>query len=263
MFSLKSFVLAGGLAALADAHMIMRMPAPYTSPAVSSSPLDPSGSNFPCQSTGGAFEGTPTKMEKGSKQQLGFTGSAVHGGGSCQVSITYDEKPNAQSSFKVIKSIQGGCPARNTAGNLPANPDGAAPDTYEFTIPEDIPSGKATIAWTWFNKIGNREFYMNCAPVEISGSGGSEAGLAALPDMLVANIASMGTCATTEGTDIEFPNPGSDVETAEGTVNLGPPTGQCAAGGGKGGSSGGSATAAPAGGATPAARLRRSAHFRV
>ncbi|KAH6637039.1 hypothetical protein F5144DRAFT_204571 [Chaetomium tenue] len=265
MFSLKSFVLAGGLAALADAHMMMRIPAPYTSPAISSSPIDAGGANFPCQSTGGAYEGTPTQMEKGSKQQLGFTGSAVHGGGSCQVSITYDEKPDKKSSFKVIKSIQGGCPARNTPGNLPDNPSGDAPDTYEFIIPEDIPSGKATIAWSWFNKVGNREFYMNCAPVEITGSGGSEAGLAALPDMLVANIASMGTCATEANTDVKFPNPGADVETAEGDVKLAPPTGECAASGGSGGGSGsgGSATAAPAGGATPAARVRRGVHFRV
>ncbi|KAK3299399.1 uncharacterized protein B0H64DRAFT_318137 [Chaetomium fimeti] len=264
MFSLKSFVLAGGLIALADAHMKLRVPTPYSSPPITSSPIDAGGANYPCQTDGNDYVGEPTKMEKGSKQELGFTGSAVHGGGSCQVSITYDEKPNAQSSFKVLKSIQGGCPARGVAGNIePEAPEGDAPDTYEFMIPEDIPSGKATIAWTWFNKIGNREFYMNCAPVEISGSGGSEAGLAALPDMLIANIAQAGTCKTAEGSDIEFPNPGSDVETAEGDVKLAPPDGECAAAGGSGGSggsSGGSATAAPGGAATPAVRGR---HFRV
>ncbi|KAK4147259.1 uncharacterized protein C8A04DRAFT_9230 [Dichotomopilus funicola] len=255
MFTLKSFVMAYGLAAVADAHMLLRLPAPYTSPAIQSSPLAADGSNFPCQSTGGPFQGTPTKMAKGSKQQLGFTGSAVHGGGSCQVSITYDKNPTKDSSFKVIHSIIGGCPARNTAGNLPPNPDGAAPDTYDFTIPDDIPSGEATLAWSWVNKIGNREFYMNCAPVTIDGEGGSESALAALPDMFVANIASQGTCATKEGVDTEYPNPGKSVEKAPGAA-LGPPVGECGAS--SGGGSGGSATASASPAGTPAARFRRA-----
>jgi len=33
-------------------------------------------------------------------------------------------------------------------------------DTYSFTIPTSLPTGTATIAWTWFNKVGNREMYM-------------------------------------------------------------------------------------------------------
>ncbi|KAH6845567.1 hypothetical protein B0I37DRAFT_380562 [Chaetomium sp. MPI-CAGE-AT-0009] len=259
MFSLKSFVVAAGLAAIADAHITMRIPAPYTSPGITSSPLEPSGANFPCQSTGGDYQGTPTKMEKGSKQPLAFTGTVVHGGGSCQISITYDEKPNAESSFKVLKSWEGGCPSRTETGNIePADASAPTPDEYEFTIPNDIPSGKATIAWTWFNNVGNREMYMNCAPVEISGDGGSESALAGLPDMMIANIAQAGTCATKASTDLKFPNPGSEVEEKPG-ANLAPPTGECAASGGSGGS-GGSATAAAGGAATPAVRGR---HFRL
>jgi len=257
MLTLKSLIMAGGLA-LVEAHMRLRLPAPFTSPEDKPGPLLPDGSNFPCQTNGGPFQGTATKMDKGSKQQLGFTGSAVHGGGSCQVSITYDENPTAQSSFKVIHSIQGGCPARNTPGNLPDNADAPAPDTYEFTIPEDIPSGKATLAWTWVNKVGNREFYMACAPIEIGGSGGSESALAALPDMMVANIKQGGTCATSEGVAIEYPNPGKSVETAPG-AKLGPPTGQCGAASGSGsGSTPASASAAAGSAATPAVRGRRA-----
>ncbi|KAK3900672.1 hypothetical protein C8A05DRAFT_17043 [Staphylotrichum tortipilum] len=228
MFFPKAFLVAGGLASVSQAHMLLRIPAPYSSPALQNGPLAPDGSNFPCQSTGGAFTGTPTKMAKGSTQKMGFTGQAVHSGGSCQISITYDEAPNKQSSFKVIHSIQGGCPARNVNGNAGNDPAAAAVDEYEFTIPEGIPNGKATLAWSWLNKGGNREFYMNCAPIEISGAEGSQATLAALPDMLVANIAPGGTCATTEGIDIEFPNPGASVETNPG-AKLGPPTGQCGA----------------------------------
>jgi hypothetical protein len=253
MMFTQAFIIAA-LASLSEAHMTLRLPAPF--PGVISSPIEPDGSNYPCQMK--VTGGTPTKMEKGSKQQLGFTGSAVHGGGSCQVSITYDEAPNAQSSFKVIHSIEGGCPARNTPGLLPDNPTGPAPDTYDFTIPDDLPSGKAVLAWTWFNKVGNREFYMNCAPIEISGGGGSESALAALPDMMIANIPQGGTCKTAEGKDIKFPNPGKSVESNGGA--MGPPEGECKGGASGSGSGSGSATPAAGAGAaaTPAVRGRRA-----
>ena len=260
MIFTQAFIVAA-LASLSEAHMTLRLPAPF--PGVINSPINADGSNYPCQMK--VTGGTPTKMEKGSKQQLGFTGSAVHGGGSCQVSITYDETPNAQSSFKVIHSIQGGCPARNTPGLAPGNENSVAKDTYEFTVPKDLPSGKAVLAWTWFNKVGNREFYMNCAPIEISGSGGSESALAALPDMMIANIPQGGTCKTAENLDIQFPNPGKSVENNGG--NMGPPTGECKGGSGSGSSSGsgsgsGSGSATPAAGAgaaaTPAVRGRRA-----
>lgn len=235
MYFTKTFLVAGGLASVSQAHMLLRTPAPYTSPQLQNGPLAADGSNFPCQSTGGAFTGTATKMEKGATQKMSFTGSAVHGGGSCQISITYDAQPNKQSSFKVIHSIQGGCPARNAAGNIGNDPNAPAPDEYEFKIPDDIPNGKATLAWSWMNKIGNREFYMNCAPIEITGKEGSQSALAALPDMLVANIAPS-TCATVEGVDVEYPNPGKSVETNPG-AKLGAPTGQCGVSGGAAGNS--------------------------
>jgi hypothetical protein len=255
MFFSKTFLVASGLAAVSQAHMLLRTPAPYTSPSLQNGPLAPDGSNFPCQAGAGAsYAGTATKMEKGSTQKMSFTGQAVHSGGSCQISITYDAQPNAQSSFKVIHSIQGGCPARGVNGNAGSDSSAKAPDEYEFTIPDDIPNGKATLAWSWLNKGGNREFYMNCAPIEISGPEGSESALASLPDMLVANIAPGGTCATTEGVDIEFPNPGKSVETFPGAA-LGPPTGQCGASG-AGNSSGSAGAAKRATG--PAIRGRRA-----
>lgn len=229
MFFAKSVIAASGLIALGQGHMLLRVPAPYTSPALQLGPLDPSGSNYPCQALAGTrFAGTPTVMAKGSTQKMGFTGSAVHGGGSCQISLTYDNPPTRQSAFKVIHSIQGGCPARGVAGNAPADPNAVAKDTYDFTIPEDIPAGNATLAWSWVNKVGNREFYMNCAPVAITGPGGSRAALAALPDMFIANIAPHAGCKTPEGVDIQYPNPGKSVETNPGS-KLGPPVGSCGA----------------------------------
>lgn len=50
-------------------------------------------------------------MAVGSQQTLSFTGSAVHGGGSCQLSLTKDLKPTKDTDFRVILSIEGGCPA--------------------------------------------------------------------------------------------------------------------------------------------------------
>lgn len=60
----------------------------------------------------------------------------------------------------VIHSIEGGCPA-NVDGNLPADPNGDGASTFQFSIPDGINPGDYVLAWTWFNKIGNREMYMN------------------------------------------------------------------------------------------------------
>ena len=72
-------------------------------------------------------------------------GSAIHNGGSCQLSISED----GGSSWKVIKSFMGNCPA--SAGGV----------SMSVTIPKDVKSGDVLFAWTWNNNTGNREFYMN------------------------------------------------------------------------------------------------------
>ena len=75
---------------------------------------------------------------------LSLEGSAIHEGGSCQLSISED----GGSTFKVIKSFMGNCPA-------------AAGVTLNVDIPKDVKSGDVVFAWTWNNNTGNREFYMN------------------------------------------------------------------------------------------------------
>ncbi|KAK1655401.1 hypothetical protein BDP81DRAFT_388336 [Colletotrichum phormii] len=248
-------IVAFGLATLASAHMKMSSPVPYDNANLDNSPLEADGSNFPCKSSSYNAAGASNVYAQGATGDLAFIGSAVHGGGSCQVSITYDAKPDKNSVWKVIKSIEGGCPAKNTAGNLGDNANQAGKDTYDFTIPKDIPAGNGTIAWTWFNKVGNREMYMNCGPVTITGDAGSKTSYEALPDMLVANI---NDCKTTDSMDLKFPNPGSSVDNfSSGTLAELPDTAACQAlkaGGGSGGGSTGSpapSSTAGNGGAAP------------
>ncbi|KAM0172819.1 hypothetical protein ACHAPC_010635 [Botrytis cinerea] len=260
MFS-KASIVAFALATVSNAHMIMTNPIPYGVDSLNSSPLALDGSDFPCKQRTGVYEvTTQNTMDLGGSYDLAFKGSAVHGGGSCQVSITYDENPTASSTFKVIHSIIGGCPMKNIAGNNGDNANAIDPDTYNFTIPTTLPTGKATLAWTWFNKVGNREMYMNCAPVTLTGGSSKrsdliardQAAFNALPDMFTANIDN-GGCSTKDSTDLVFPNPGDSVDYDEGsTTATAGPTGSCAT------AAGGAATAKPTGtgtgtGATSAA----------
>jgi hypothetical protein len=228
---------AAGFSAV-HAHMLMNIPIPYGKSSLNNSPLNGDGSDYPCKQRGGVYnaEGANTVMPVGSTQQLAFKGSAVHGGGSCQISVTYDKNPTKDSVFKVIHSIIGGCPAKNVDGNLPSDPNGGGAGTYSFQIPKDLPPGEVTLAWTWFNKVGNREMYMNCAPVTITGSGGSKSAFNSLPDMFKANIGN--GCSTVPNKDVDFPNPGQAISKFGGSPPV-PPTGTCPAGNGSGSSSSG------------------------
>lgn len=209
MFS-KAFAVLG-LASAASAHIVMTNPVPYGDP--SNAPLDGSGSDFPCK--GLSPDGsTPNTYKAGSTQQLAFKGTAVHGGGSCQVSVTTDKNPTEQSQWKVIKSIEGGCPAQDQSGNMGDNADAEIPYKYDFKIPEEMPEGDYVFAWTWFNKVGNREMYMNCASVEVTGGNGDESFLNDLPDMFVANVGN--ECTTEDSIDLVFPDPGQAVEKLNG-----------------------------------------------
>ncbi|KAG6004172.1 hypothetical protein E4U21_001352 [Claviceps maximensis] len=253
----KNFALAS-LANLAGAHMLLSNPVPFNKASLTSAPLDgKSGSDFPCKFNGayGPSPGdTSNVYAQGSTQKLEFIGQATHGGGSCQVSVTTDVKPTKNSVWKVIKSIQGGCVAKNTPGNMGNDPKAKDPFTYDFTIPKDLASGNYTLAWTWFNRIGNREMYMNCAPVSITGSGGSQSFLNSLPDMFVANVGN--GCETVENFDVVFPDPGKDVDNfggpnmslkpgdaIKGNCKVGAPP-SAAAAGGNGGTSQSAATPA-------------------
>jgi len=170
--SLVAFATALLSARAVTAHMKIAHPIPFSAATLSNAPLAADGSDFPCKML--YDEPTPdvlaqNTMSIGAPQTLSFMGSAVHGGGSCQISITSDLKPTKASVWKVIHSIEGGCPA-NTDGNLPADPNGSGASTFQFNIPAGFAPGRYTLAWIWFNRIGNREMYMNCAPIVVQGA---------------------------------------------------------------------------------------------
>lgn len=179
-----------------------------------SSPLAGSGSNYPCK----GYQHDPNQApaatyNAGDTYNMTLTGSAIHGGGSCQLALSYDHG----ETFRVIKSIVGGCPDKLS---------------YDFTIPSYAPDGEALFAWTWQNKVGNREFYMDCAVVQVvSGHAGhhkKQSSFDELPGIWKADLQSINNCVTIEGENPVYPNPGPDVEYGDGMDISSPPSpGDC------------------------------------
>ncbi|KAH8727420.1 hypothetical protein GQ44DRAFT_788926 [Phaeosphaeriaceae sp. PMI808] len=194
------------------AHMILKHPIPYGNATLNSSPLSSSGLDFPCKLREGVYELSQMNYwVAGEAQTVRFKGTAVHGGGSCQFSLTNDTQPTKASKWKVIHSVIGGCPAK-ADGNLLEDTAGQGLATFDVLLPRSIPSGKYTFAWTWFNRQGLREMYMNCAPISVSGGENDVSFLETLPDMFVANLPNT-VFSTIEGFDYVFPEPGVSVET--------------------------------------------------
>jgi len=212
-------VISSCLPLCTQAHMQMSWPYPFRSPldpAVPesekdysmTSPLLPDGSDFSCKHYQNDTDGYVTKASytAGNTYNITLAGSATHMGGSCQISLSYDNG----STFKVIKSIVGGCPLKLT---------------YDFTIPNYAPpSGSALLSWSWFNIVGNREMYQNCARVDIQRAPNGrhrrttykrqqQSSVDDLPDMFVCNVGN--GCTTIEREEVVFPNPGGDVEYGE------------------------------------------------
>ncbi|TID23129.1 hypothetical protein E2P81_ATG02246 [Venturia nashicola] len=234
--------VAATLFASANAHFFISKPAPIPGNAIKD-PLDPSGSNFPCHGAD-VTQGTVTPLTAGSTFNLqyelgGGANTAVHGGGSCQISLAYTTdaaKLKDPTNWKVIASFVGGCPT-DDKGNLQVAQmcDGtnaaSCVNALNFKVPAEVTNGDAVLAWTWFNNVGNREMYMNCAKVSVSGGSGS----GKFPAMFVANLASVNKCTTTESTNLDFPDPGAQV-TIESPLNFKKqaPGGTCPAGSGSG-----------------------------
>ncbi|KAI0902081.1 hypothetical protein F4806DRAFT_490554 [Annulohypoxylon nitens] len=206
-----TFILAS---TAVEAHMIMANPKPFGGPDLDNSPL--TSSNFPCKLKGDPAtfyktDGLDNTMAVGETQTLSFKGSAVHGGGSCQLAITKDMQPSVSTSWQVIESIEGGCPSKS----------GQGADTYDWKIPDGVAPGNYVFQWSWISKLaGQPEYYMNCAPITVTGgkkrSNTNETYELlsrdnSFPELFVANLADINSCKTTPGTDPEYPDPGSNV----------------------------------------------------
>ncbi|KAF2116682.1 hypothetical protein BDV96DRAFT_491055, partial [Lophiotrema nucula] len=114
-------------------------------------PLKADGSDFTCKGYQWNTPLTPVATyDAGETYTMKLMGGATHGGGSCQISLSC----NQGVDFKVIKSIIGGCPEEKE---------------YGFTIPQDVATAQCLLSWSWFNRVGNREMYQNCAVVNIVG----------------------------------------------------------------------------------------------
>lgn len=209
-----------------SAHMVMSEPPPInykTSPYYDVSkadfdytaPLSPSGSNYPCRGMlkylGTTVAQSVRTYSPGGTYELKFDGSATHAGGSCQVSLSYDQG----ATWKAFKSFIGGCVGIQPGGS----------QAFQFTIPSGAPQGEALFGWTWFNHEGNREMYMNCAVVTIGSSKKLAKRSLSGPDMFIANIGN--GCSTAAGKDVYFPLPGSDVQFGGNAANQAAPIGNC------------------------------------
>ncbi|WPH02701.1 Hypothetical protein R9X50_00556800 [Acrodontium crateriforme] len=183
------------------------------------SPLLADGSDFPCKGyQNDDSAGSVITYTAGQTYNISLSGTATHGGGSCQISLSFD---NA-ATFHVVKSIIGGCPLTSK---------------YYFTVPSFVPSGPALLAWTWQNYQGNREYYMNCAAVQITNGARSRrrtaepAGVSTLTDLPYiwkANVPTVNQCTTVEPENPVYPHPGSDVEYGNGmTANSPVTSGDC------------------------------------
>lgn len=215
------FTLATALAIAAfvpsiSAHIIMATPKQWFVPTFVSTPelsdgqqnpLKADGSNFPCH--GVPPENSVATYQPGSTQTLQLLGTAVHGGGSGQMSITYDSRPTRDSRWGVMTSWQGNHPIQHSGNIEPGNAQNPLPP-LSFRVPANLPAGRAVVAWTWFNRIGNREMYMQCATITIGGSVTSRDAFNALPTMFRANTNN--GCGVPEGVQsIKFKNPGPQV----------------------------------------------------
>ena len=174
-------------------------------------PLNADGSNYPCKNYQNAAVYPQTYTTKatwtaGQAYSMNISSSgANHDGGSCQLSLSYDNG----ASFKVIKSMIGGCPVTLA---------------YDFTVPSFAPASDSVLfSWSWFNLVGNREMYMDCARVQIESpipgrhrraslrrqAATNASSMDELPDLFTCNIDN--GCTSIEYEDVQFPNPGSDV----------------------------------------------------
>ncbi|KAJ2555398.1 hypothetical protein EV175_002273 [Coemansia sp. RSA 1933] len=90
--------------------------------------------------------------------------SDILSGGDMEFSMSYDGGKTFAVIYQVLRyAFLNGKPSGETSK--------AQVLEYTFTLPKDLPnSDSAIFAWTWLPASGDREFFMNCADVSITGS---------------------------------------------------------------------------------------------
>ncbi|KAJ1910838.1 hypothetical protein H4219_006113 [Mycoemilia scoparia] len=123
---------------------------------------------------------TQATVKAGSTMTMKFTDhGAAHGGGHCQFAISYNNKDFAVIQDELKHCFKSGSSYTNNPEKL----------SYDIKLPAELPSGEATISWSWVNAIGNREYYMGCVDVKVEGGkGDSFTG----PKLLVVNHPTLG-----------------------------------------------------------------------
>ncbi len=185
-------VLTGilGLAGAASAHMKLNFPPPFNA---SNNPhIEGAGDPFlqyphnccgrvdpiPCRgylSLLGTSAGRPVaSWPAGSVQNWNITGTGNHWGGSCQIGFSVDKG----ETFRVATSYEGNCPHRRGGSE-------AEGQSFDFTVPNDLPEGEAVFAWTWINR--EQEFFMNCAAVTIAAADAPQVVTADAPQPIAAD----------------------------------------------------------------------------
>ncbi|KAJ2818632.1 hypothetical protein IWW50_005749, partial [Coemansia erecta] len=175
---LFNLATVAALAGSAVAHMALSDPCPrFSSNCAKSYPL-PAGVGYdydiksPIPYDGSLMKSTVRWPEAAPTWTAGQpvtvkfqSGGAVHGGGHCQFSISYD---NGKTSAVVHEEL------RYCFVNGPSSSNSAEVLEYTFTLPADLPSSDSVVfSWSWLNSIGAREFYRDDADVKIVGSSSS------------------------------------------------------------------------------------------
>ncbi|KAJ2692933.1 hypothetical protein H4218_006228 [Coemansia sp. IMI 209128] len=173
------------LAGLSLAHMALISPCPRYNARGLNCPEIPEGEEpdwtliKPIGKAGEAYNPlckhtTPTKTPSavwapGQTIKVQFQGMASHSGGHGEFSISYDNAKTFVVVHQELKYMFVDGPS--LLSNKPTRLE------YSIALPETLPGANhAVFAWTWVNASGNREFYMNCADVKISGKPGSFTG---------------------------------------------------------------------------------------
>ncbi|ETS76855.1 hypothetical protein PFICI_10729 [Pestalotiopsis fici W106-1] len=217
---------------LVAAHMRLLKPRRFGSIELGATSVKPDPltiARFPCGKPEGMDAtqfydwSNPTLIAADEPQTMSFQcspdqGCAIHGGGSCQVSITSDTQPTASSKFFVIQSFEGGCPSLDGTPYSDTLDPLSYPDNYAYAIPSSFPPGNYSLAWSWVPKYSALpEFYMNCAPITLEAKSGKrevssrDGGQPKLPEMYIVNLAGKTDCQNEPGHNLLYPDPGTNI----------------------------------------------------